>query len=675
MIGSREASVPFDPLGPWPLFLSFSISISVISFAPIPGPFKSLVGFLGILGPFAIAFWKGLRERTALSFPPWGTGEDRVPSWACTLFIALLLAARCYRMTSLPFWPIGDEATDGLLAQDLSRDWKWNILFGEERALPVFFWLGALFFKVFPPSLFSLRLFPALVSLATVLLAYRTLAVFWNKRAAFLFAWVWAFCFWEWTLSRFYMVVILGPLFQLGVFYLLGRLGRSKGTGRETRWALVLGLGAGLGFWVLPSWPVVPLMILLFLFLLFRAERALLIRVVGLFLVSMVLTALPVLGARLGPGAMAHYRGSFDLAAIPHSVYLYTQAFFVDGHAGFPFGSDWGGLFDPILFGLFLLGLLKGHRAFPWSYWWTGVACLVLGLLPGILSNGLELFRIDHAVPWVLLSVVLGIGALEEGLNTFRKRVGIFLLLALSFGLDAYNYTAHYSDPALAPPGQQWRSPKYSTAYRILRDYGNERAPVLLFSEFSMDYDNKTLNLACYPMDGLQNPGLAGRPVQWIALILKLDFAPYLTGRFPGTRVFSLPPDTDPERLIPFALFMVPADMFDAPTLALWRSADHVFREVNFKIKDKNPLAAWSVYSKVLMPQGSSFQGDPFLRTVFLEKYAFFYFISGDMGTAAATYEHILGQDLKTYHDQKNLELCRELMGRPRPQGIRPGNP
>jgi hypothetical protein len=424
----------------------------------------------------------------------------------------------------------------------------------------------------------------------------------------------------------------------------------------------------GLGFYAVPSWPVVLLSVGLLLFLLFRKTKGGPWSLGFLVLGVTVLTALPTVLARLGPGGMSHFQDNFEPSRIPHSIVAYLQGFFWDGRPGFPFGPNSGGILDPVLGALALLGILKARRAVPAPVFGGVMICFGLGLLPGVLSNSLELYRIDHAMPWAYLAAAFGVQALLTGRGKLPAWKRALPLLLLPLTLDAANYATHYCAPEPTTAGNQWRSPKYSRAFRILQGFASSDRPVDLFTEFSMDYDNKTLNLAAYGLDALQGAAGQEAPPAWAALLMKVDYAPYLTSAYPGTRVFPLPPDSALEEKLPFALFLIPTPSLGEKNLRAWERADRTCRDVNYAIKDKAPNRSWRDYAGVLAKDRELFRNDPFLSTVLAEKCAFFFFVSGDLGTASGIYRDILKRGIRTAHVENNLALCQSLMSGKSPQ-------
>ena len=143
-----------------------------------------------------------------------------------------------------------------------------------------------------------------------------------------------------------------------------------------------------------------------------------------------------------------------------------------------------------------------------------------------MLSNSLELYRLLQVFPLLMVSATLGFRLLLPAGFKGRSLIVAVLLLAGFFLWDSYNFIGHYADIRSAPLGQQWREVEYFNAYNKLKNLAVTDGPIYLFSDFSTDYDNKTLEVACYPFDALQNPRCSSAHPSWIAFLNHLDYQP-----------------------------------------------------------------------------------------------------------------------------------------------------
>jgi hypothetical protein len=210
-------------LNPWFFFFIFLISNLTLSYFPFSNEAQLWIGCFGIgvplIAAFKIAYCEKNLFKKSIYFDK-RLFDPPITLWI--LFIFLLLLTRFYRLTTLPLWPLADEAQIGLLGMDQSHQWHWNLLWAECRLEPMVFWIMGLYFKIIEPSFFSLRLLPALFSIAVPLAGYWAARQYFSKLISFLFCWLMGFSFWELTLSRFLSTVMLVPVFQCLCFALLG---------------------------------------------------------------------------------------------------------------------------------------------------------------------------------------------------------------------------------------------------------------------------------------------------------------------------------------------------------------------------------------------------------------------------------------------------------------------
>src|ERR1700722_11459763 len=154
---------------PWVWFSVFLAANLLISYFPLSLTAKIWIGLGGIFLPFLLAFWLHFEKKIKNqgSYPASdssGFFESKDGIYPPLLFFFLfgLGFTRFYGLTSLPFWRIGDEGIDGILAIHQSQTWSWRLLWGQDFHEPLHVWSLGLFFKLFTPSFFSLRIFTAL---------------------------------------------------------------------------------------------------------------------------------------------------------------------------------------------------------------------------------------------------------------------------------------------------------------------------------------------------------------------------------------------------------------------------------------------------------------------------------------------------------------------------------
>jgi hypothetical protein len=243
------------PLAPWAYFALFCSANSLISFMPLSLPAKLWIGLAGILLPLIVGLQTAWVERRR-SGPSGFLLKDifPIPSWAWLLFLSLLLWTRFDRLTTLPFWPVSDEGITGFLGMGQSRHWEWRLLWTGVQTEPLTFWVLGLVFKIFTPSLFLIRLFPTLISLATVFAAFWAASRYVPRALAFFFAWLVAFSFWEFTLARLCIPVIWGPLWECLCLGFFAKWLKAENPKSKRRYLLTWALWTSVGFYTWSNW-------------------------------------------------------------------------------------------------------------------------------------------------------------------------------------------------------------------------------------------------------------------------------------------------------------------------------------------------------------------------------------------------------------------------------------
>jgi len=656
--------VGFHPL---PYYSVFLLALFLLSAFKL-GPQAALwVGALGLLLPFLIASWTLLERRRGKgsrpSLPSRPLERLPIPVWLTILLAFLLLFTRFFAMERVPPWPMGDEGIFGVLAMSLLEDWNGRLLWAECRMEPLLIWSLGGFFHLIEPSLFSLRLFTVLLSLVTVLFVYQACRVFCSRALSLLCVWLFSLSFFSLCLSRQCTPNDLIPIFEWAGLYCLALYWKDPRP-RVRRWTLLaLVACVSLGVYSYVNGTVVWAFFTLVLGSLAFSGKSRWWDLLS-FNALTLLAVLPLFHQRFRPGAMDNIQGNFGSFFDPGIHGAYLRGIFWDGTESFPLGPAWGGLFGPVAGALTLLGILQMLRTWPksWTLLWFGGTFLTM--LPGTLTQTLELQRITPSLPFWVIAQAWGAAALFPA-SPSRKHwipiVGWVLLPSLAW--EVHHFTGPYSDLARPPKVKQWRTLEYMDAYRVLRSQGGQ-GPFYLFTEFSMDYDNKTLNLAGYPFDALQNPRLSDRPPAQAALLVKVDYAPYLASRFPGTQFKELRTDRDPARSVRTGLFLVPTAEMGRDGLSAWIAADRILRDLNLQVKNKDPMLPWKDFADRLLPFRPAFEGDPFLRTVFWEKVAFFLVLSGDMSGASQAYAKAIQVGLPVPHLTSNYALSLKLLGK-----------
>jgi hypothetical protein len=562
---------------------------------------------------------------------PDSQSEEVLPSVSSWLWLVLGLAAcflRFYRLTTLSTWPLSDEGVHAALALDLFKTGKFHFFYTVAQFPPFFIWFLAAFFKVFPPSLFALWFFPALLSCATVGFAFLAARRFTSLPPSFtvIFTLLTAFSFWPLYTGRFCHPAALMLMWEYMALWRLACFVESPEKQRLLR-AFLLGVTVGGGFYTFTSWASVALVLSFPVVLSALRKKNGSAWVLPLYFSSLFICLLPLVHGAFQEGFGAYldrvFLASGPPISIPERLQMaldYVLAPFRGLSSVFFYGPVWGGFLNPILGSLFLLGLCRAFRRRQNGDVWLLVSLPILWL-PGILTQGQEMFRIVQLCPFLLAGAAWGFLSLRPLLPKVRG-VGMgCALLLLSMFLDGYHLFVAYPDlTTLSGDKKEWRPVEFAQAYQMLERQNSTQGPLLIFDNFLM---KPTLAFSV-AVEGL-NAGEKGDPFaappRFAALLANANDQPFLEKRFPQARWQWLP-SLAASRDSGLLLGLIPVDSTNLETMKRWFGADRALQAE----RDR------SLYEKIDEdPSGSAqrlgasyglFKGNPFLESVFWEKTA-----------------------------------------------------
>lgn len=614
---------------PWAYFLLFLLAHLLLSLRDLPLTlrlFLILFGFLLPLGFGAFTVWKtparpplALEGRGSFFVPvPW-------PLWVLAGSAAVVL--RFWGLGRSAWWPNQDETLTGTGAIALLRHWNWN-LFEAFPQMPTTlsrFCAGLVLWTHDP--LFSLQFSTAFVSCLAIPMAYLACRRYFTGAFSALAVFLFMFSFWGlWTARTGYPVAPF-VLWELAVFYALGKFLPAADPGAKIKSAVFLGLCAGLGPYSWISWPAVVLFVLVLLAWKFWDSRFRDWPVVLSFSLPFLAVSAPFWVYFLGGHYGRHIQSistwnHFSLAGQFQIVARYIAALFwwcPPAGAGLP---AFGGFLNALLASCFWLGVLELFRLGK-----KGLALglgLFLFLLPGFLSVGFEPLRILSVFPLLLVLAVRGIQALALALPPSRRIPWVALIVLASAGMDVLRFY----------PPQQWFSPQSNPAqvfkgegrqvYGFLQPYFSKQDPGLLFSEMLPETTDPSLDYETYFMNAAWNPDCSPAGVRWAALLTDSHYAPFLGRRFSGSQWVALPSPTSGKagRRI---LGILPVTAENRSLFMEWRDFYGPLQEINMKIldlADGDPRSAILADLLALYPRVPN---DPFLQSCFFEKLVFNY--------------------------------------------------
>jgi hypothetical protein len=522
-----------------------------------------------------------------------------------------------------------DEGDFSFFALNLNENWSWNLFFGKSQVPPLYDWGLAGFYKAFGPSLGNLWLFPALLSLLALPLSYGTSRLFFSRPISLLITVFWAASYWPLFLGRLGLPHGLLLLWQWLTLLAFGLYVRATHSPARPLTALLLGSILGVGFYVNLHWPAMALWVVLGVgYVEWRGSLRSFLSPLG-FLVPLILIPWPLLRSFLN-GEHSSYLGFLSLWGSALKVdqllgiwwkYFCTPFWGVDSER-LAYSPIWGGYLNPVMGTFLMVGFssLAGRIRHPQN------AYLLLGLglfvLPALLTNQYEPLRVILVLPLVLLLAAQGSWTfLSASDSSSRKWVGVGLIL-LSVSLDYYhlegpyhrlwstNWKASYKSSKLM---ERWQ------AYQILASLSRQSGPGLIFTEFDETLTDQTLTTAVYPFNATRNPSLSPIQANWAGFVTSINYAPFLSKRFPDSRWYPLSADGDASHAN-LVLGVLPVRDPDWETLNRWMEFEKALRPATLEWVGAPLNRVNHRLNPLLYPVLSLTGKDPFLESCLGER-------------------------------------------------------
>ena len=489
--------------------------------------------------------------------------SEKPASWSRPSAIALALLGlvgvaallRVWGLSQLPpgYWY--DEAHKSVVALAISRGQEFPIYVTDYQGIEAgYFWLLAGWFRLFGPSVYGTRYLAAVLGTAAVPLTYWAVATTYSghprARLVALAAAGWlTFLLWHLVWSRLGFEVISVPLFSIALLGLMAWAWR-----RPQAWPFAIaGAVLGLSLYTNPAARVLPLQSLVtFALFSYGSWR----RRVQLGLIFMASAALVF--APLGLFFLRNPQWFVARAAFTSSV---TRAAGWSGYASnvvktllsINFQGDvtprhnlsLRPALEPISSAWMVVGLASLWPRRPggrelWRAHAAVLGCLVINLLPGILTDGAPAFgRTLGAAPFLVMLPALGVGLAASYVTTQAGRALLFATLAVAAGWNLWNYFYQYPrQPGMFDALEigQWdliqaamRASETGTGYLVLGEPGLAH-PATRFAAQLQPGDLRLINgNAClaYPAETTA-PVTLGTLEEW---------RPALTERLPGANV------------------------------------------------------------------------------------------------------------------------------------------
>ena len=613
---SLNFSIPYHP---WIYFFIFLASNILLSYFSLSLQYNLWIGLFGILLPLGFSLFQPDENKNGSTLSQ-KEFLPSIPTWIWILLGAAALYVRFYKLTTLSVWPNYDDGLWGFLAIDFYHTWDWSLFYQDNSYPSAYLWGLGLLFKLFQPSLFLLWFYPACLSTLVVPLGFLAARRYFSKSFSFVFTLLLALSFWPMFVGRFGNQQILTLLFECLWLWLLARLVKRPWSSRLWREPVLVGLVTALGFYIYISWVAVAFFSCLTVLAVWWRSPSRNLRPVFVFLTAFFFSLTPLLEAGLLKNYMRIIR---DIGSIYNPVpftsrmdtavaYL-SSIFWGASKDHYSYQPVWGGLLNPLLGALFLLGIGAVFKAWrkPFSQW------LLLGLFlffaPGVLTHDVEPFRMLPIIPFLLVVCVIGLYRLLWNFS-FNKNVMLIFIFAVSFaGLDFYHLGVRYHHLwDLESVWKGYAKPmEFYRAYGILDKTQKEKGPGLIYSEFKPGLCDQTLMVADHSFNAAQNPDLSFASAQWAAVLVNVNYQPFLKRRFPKGKAFFLSAGltvSDGGEM----LWVMPVTGQNRKTLSDWQEASRSFCCFPGRytlILRKNLEKAYPLYHQ-----------DPFLESCFWEK-------------------------------------------------------
>ncbi len=478
-----------------------------------------------------------------------------LPGWSLWVIGALGLFLRLIWFGDFPNWPLWDEMNNGFFAMRLNQHWDWHPFYFWTQLQPLLIWALAVLFKMTSSTLTAIRILPALISILILPFAYGSVRNFFPKSTAILYLALVSTGFGFLYFGRICHQGLLLLLWEFMGFYVLGKFLKCSPGFRRPFWLGTLGLIVGTGFYTYLSWPVVGLMTLIPAFLEIVRSPAHKERSVQLGLLggTLLLSMGPLFWSITHNHFGDYY--SFMFAMNRHEEMAdywvrttKTLSGFLWGYPAtdFYYGPIWGGMLNPIMGGLLVLGwasslksVIPGFR----GWWATGT---LLFLLPVLLSGPpLSELRAIQVLPLLALAAALGLEYLSGTLLPGRRTLVLVGLLLASAYLDLVHF--HKARDYFNQTWNFQKTQENAIAFPYLEREARLKGPGFILTGMNMSiFHDYSLRVACFPFNALDNPCWADRKPGWAALVVNIHYRPFLEKSFPGSQWVWLSRDINP---------------------------------------------------------------------------------------------------------------------------------
>ena len=390
------------------------------------------------------------------------------------LLIILIIAAffRLWQLDSIPPGLYPDEAINGNEALDIIQQGKFKIFYPENNGREgLFIWLISLSFLIFGPSIWAIKIVPAIFGILTVLGLYLLtkellriencklkIVNLKNETIALTASFFLAISFWHINFSRIGFRAILVPFVLVFGFYFLFRGFRQK----KILFFVISGIFFGLGFYTYISYRFIVLLLAVVLIRFWLSEKSKIkskkrfLFSTFYFLLSIFITALPIgIYFLLNPGDFFGRAVGVSVFSQKNPIYQIGKSLILNlGMFNIYGDENWRHNFagSPQLLWpigiFFLIGIIISIKELITSTKiknWLLMPWFIIMLLPGILSyEGIpHALRVIGVIPAVYIFAGLGAFWLFKKIKIFFKTKN--QIIALYFCIFIFFLTFAYA--------------------------------------------------------------------------------------------------------------------------------------------------------------------------------------------------------------------------------------
>jgi len=559
----------------------------------------------------------------------WNSKEkDTYPPWAWVLLIVIGFFLRSLRFWAFPQWPLFDESSILQFALELNRHWDWKFFYTDGQIPPLLIWATAILLKISQNSFFALEFPVFFISCLTLLAGFGTARRFLPEKWAYLLTAFLALAYWPIYLQSLSIQAICLPVWEIGVFFFLVETFKKGWKKSSGLWIWMLGVWLGLGYWTYTSWPVVTLAALIISAVGIKQSgwnfRAPLLLGCGLFTTGFYF----IIAALQSGGYGTHLIGySAFHGWIPAKQVLFSSLDYVN----FIFWGYWsegiyaplhGGFLNPLMAAFFWIGLwevFNQKTLSPWKRWI--ILPLLLFLLPGILSQSLQSYRVIQVIIPILGLCALGACRLLASLPGRARPIAISLILLVSLAWDIPRLTetwAVFTNPT-AP---------IRMVYETLKNIAQNQGPGLCFTQFKVHQQTEeNLESAVYPFNAAENPRWVYHNSHWAALLVHGDEIPFLRKDFSGAQWLRTPVISGSDDQLTMGVFPITA--CEGPRFEKWIAMNLWLQKGDWEYRNVSNTQSYQEALQYWLNPPNFMKGDKFLETCYWERLTEFYYERG----------------------------------------------